>query len=359
MTIKSKGPQPASILIVGEAPGETEDIMGTPFVGASGQELRRMLTQAGIDIAECRLTNVFMDRPEGNKIDNFCGKKADVGGKDYPFIPLSQGKYFHRELAEGALAHLRVEIDATQPKLVLALGNTPCWALLERTGINKLRGALYPLALSGTAWTCPVLPTFHPAYILRAWSDRPIAVTDFLKANRFVTEGFHVPRRELWLAPTLEECERFVEDFIFSPWERREWFGPLSFDVETFGGTVTCIGFAPSEDRAITIPFYDPTAPDRNYWPDADTERKAWGLVRRVLESEIPKLGQNGLYDVQYCHRWKIKVHRYLHDTMIRHHALEPEMPKGLGFLATIYTDEAQWKVLRDRNKDNFKLEDE
>ncbi len=65
------------------------------------------------------------------------------------------------------------------------------------------------------------------------------------------------------------------------------------------------------------------------------------------------------MYDIQYCHRYGLRVNRYAHDTMIRHHALQPEMEKGLGFLASIYTDEAPWKVLRDRNRDNMKIDDD
>lgn len=82
-------------------------------------------------------------------------------------------------------------------------------------------------------------------------------------------------------------------------------------------------------------------------------------VCKAVCESDIPKLGQNFLYDLQYLHRAGIRPRAFRHDTMIKHHSLHPELDKGLGFLATLYTDEAPWKVLRDRNKDNFKIDDE
>jgi DNA polymerase len=348
MRCKPKGPTHADILIVGEAPGKDEDILGIPFVGASGQELDRMLNQAGLPPAACRFTNVFQTRPPNNDLGAFCGKRSDVP-KDYSLPPLGQGQWVLPEhLSE--LDRLGGEIEETRPKLVIACGNTPCWALLGRTGVTKLRGTIF----HSERYNVPVLPTFHPAAILREWSNRTISVTDYIKARRFVTEGFSVPRRELWLAPTIQEVKSFFARYIYAVRP-----AILSVDIETFGGTITCIGFSPSPLRAITIPFYDPAQPDRNYWPTKELEREAWMLVKEVLESDIPKLGQNFLYDLQYLWRAGVRVKNATHDTMIRHHSLYPEMPKSLGFLASIYTDEANWKVLRDRNRDNLKADDE
>ena len=120
------------------------------------------------------------------------------------------------------------------------------------------------------------------------------------------------------------------------------------------------IGFAPSIDEALCIPFLDPRKrPSQNYWETLEEELEAWGLVKQICESDIPKLGQNGLYDIQYLFRYGIKVSRYLHDTMILHHAMYPELEKGLGFMGSVYTDEAPWKLERARNKENFKQDDE
>lgn len=357
MPIKSSGPTPCDVLFVGEAAGQQESVLGVPFVGDAGQELRSQLNQAGFEGGSkrplypdqgVRMTNVFMEQPPKNDIDFFCGKRADVP-KAYPYPALAQGKYVLEKYLPY-LEQLREEILACRPRLIVALGNVPCWALLRRTGITKLRGAVYGCELVPGV---PVLPTFHPSYILRTWQDRVIAVGDLMKAKRFLDEGFNPPRRELWLDPTIEEVREFCQRILDDP-------PPLlSFDIETFADTITCIGFSPRPDLAITIPFYDPSKPDRNFWPTKELEVEAWHWCFKLLTSDIPKVGQNGLYDIQYCHKHGIPVRRYRHDTMIKHHALYPELPKGLGFMATLYTDEAQWKVLRDRNKDNFKIDDE
>lgn len=176
-------------MIVGEAPGETEERLGLPFMGHSGKELRLMLEQAGIAPSSVFFTNVFMTRPPNNDIDRFCGKRGDVS-KTYSYPALRQGKYILEEHLHE-LERLKAEIEMVQPDLILPLGNTACWAVLRRTGIGKLRGNVFPCELSSGP---SVLPTYHPAAILRQWELRVIAIADLIKAKRFLDEGFHVPR---------------------------------------------------------------------------------------------------------------------------------------------------------------------
>lgn len=356
--IKSTGPEQARILVVGEAPGKDEIALGAPFVGASGRELKRMLTQAGIDPATCRFTNVFMTRPVDNKIENYCGKKADVGGNGYLFPPLSAGKYFFPELL-FELVRLADEINRCNPTLILALGNTACWALLGQTGISKLRGNKFESKLEG-ATGFSVIPTYHPAAVLRQWDLRVIAVQDFIKAERFVREGFSLPQRRLLLDPVLDEVIEWTNKHIWWPWKAGRLKRPLALDIETKAETITMIGFAPSPEDAICIPFLDPRKrPDMNYWSTFEEEWEAYQIVKKICESDIPKLGQNGLYDIQYLFRYGIRVRRYLEDTMLLHHSRYPELEKGLGFMGSVYTDEAPWKLERARNKENFKQDDE
>jgi uracil-DNA glycosylase len=356
--IQPKGPEQARILVVGEAPGRDEIALGLPFVGASGRELMRMLTQAGINPDECRFTNVFLTRPVDNKIENYCGKKLEVGGTAYQHPPLSAGKYFFPELL-FELVRLAAEVVECRPDLIIALGNTACWALLGQTGISKLRGNKFVSTLAG-AEGFPVIPTYHPAAVMRQWDLRVIAVQDFIKCNRFVTEGFSLPQRRLLLDPTLDEVRAWVDQYIWWPWKAGRFNGPLTLDIETKAETITMIGFAPSITDALCIPFLDPRKkPDQNYWTTFEDEWEAYLIVKKILESPIPKLGQNGLYDIQYCFRYGWRIMEYLEDTMILHHSRYPELEKGLGFMGSVYTDEAPWKLERARNKENFKQDDE
>lgn len=356
--IASSGPANAKIMVIGEAPGKDEIMRGVPFVGASGRELRKMLDQAGIDPEACYFTNVFMTRPKENKVDNYCAKKAVVG-KDYSLPPLKAGHYVVPELL-FELVRLASEIDRVKPKLIIALGNTAIWALIGQTGISKVRGNKFISTLLG-AEGYDVIPTYHPSAILRQWDLRVVAVQDFIKCERYVREGFTLPRRELLLDPTLREVEEWLNKNIWWPFKAGRLCGPVTLDIETKAETITMIGFAPDKTKGICIPFFDPRKkPSQNYWPTFEEERAAYRLCCRVLEDpRIEKLGQNGLYDIQYLFRYHCRVRNYTHDTMIRHHSLYPELEKGLGFMGSVYTDEAPWKLMRARNKENFKLDDE
>lgn len=355
--ISAVGPKSARVMVVGPAAGEDDIKMGAPFMGASGRELKRMLARGNIDPAECYFTNVFMTRPKDNKIENYCGKKADVGGAEYPYPPLSTGKYLFPELLHE-LPRLAREISEVKPDLIFALGNVACWALLGQTGINKMRGNKFDSTLEGASGFA-VIPTHEPVAVLRQWDLRVIVITDFLKGERFLREGFKLPQRRLLLDPTLEEIHAWTKEFIWDRWNNGT-LKRLALDIETKAETITMIGFASGNQDALCIPFFDPRKkPSQNYWPDFASEFEAYCVVKEICESEIPKLGQNGLYDIQYLYRYGIKVRRYLHDTMIKHHAGFPELEKGLGFMGSVYTDEAPWKLERNRNKDNYKQDDE
>jgi DNA polymerase I-like protein with 3'-5' exonuclease and polymerase domains len=81
-------------------------------------------------------------------------------------------------------------------------------------------------------------------------------------------------------------------------------------------------------------------------------------LVEALLASAIPKVFQNGVYDLQYLLRMGLTVNNCAHDTMLLHHSLFPEMKKGLGFLASIYSSEASWKLMRHEKADTVKRDE-
>jgi hypothetical protein len=114
------------------------------------------------------------------------------------------------------------------------------------------------------------------------------------------------------------------------------------------------VGFAPSPSKAIIIPFVDNRKGNGSYWPDVESERRAWEWVGRYLaHSEVPEIelvGQNTLYDINWL--WTkvgLTPRNYVRDTMLKHHAINPELEKGLGFLGSIYTDEPAWKTMRGK----------
>ncbi len=326
------------IAIVGEAYGEQEEKQRLPFVGAAGYALTQMLDEAGISRASCYLTNVFNLRPPSNRIEALCGPKQD-GLQGYP--ALVKGKHVRAEFA-SELERLGAELVSVNPNIIIALGNTAMWSLLGRTAISKFRGTTE--LSTHTARGFKVLPTYHPAAVLRQWEIRPVTILDLMKAAReSAFPEIRRPKREIWIEPTLEDLEEFYERYIVPS-------DCLSIDIETAGNQITCIGIGCSPRYALVIPFTDTRAKTRSYWDTHDAERKAWLLVKRVLELPNRKLFQNGLYDIAFIWRTTgIKVRNAAEDTMLLHHALQPESLKGLGFLGSIYSDEGSWKQMRER----------
>lgn len=326
----------SDIFILGEAYGEAEEREQTPFCGPSGYHLTLMLEEAGIRRADCYLTNTFNIRPPRNDITWFCGTRAE-GISGYPF--LAKGKYVRREFS-SELDRLTKEILDVDPNIILALGNTALWALLGTTGISKIRGTIG--TTTHTVAGFKVLPTYHPAAILRQPELRPVTILDFQKALRESTFPEVIrPSREIWIEPELEDLERFYNEHI-------ERSSRIAVDIETSGREITCIGFSPAATVALVVPFVDGRRARRSYWPTLESELRAWAYVRRVLDHPSEKVFQNGTFDISFIWRsYGIKVRNPAHDTLLLHHSLYPESPKSLAFLGSVYTNEASWKLMR------------
>lgn len=339
------------IAIIGEAWGAEEARLGLPFVGASGRELDRMLEEAEIDKRDCHLTNVFNLQPQPtNDVKNLGGPR---GTSNVPMPEMQRGVYLlDRYFPE--VQRLWKELAELSPNLALCVGNTPLWALTGSYGIRSLRGTITQATFGGLS--VKVLPTYHPAAVLRDWSIRSVVVADFMKARRqALFPEVRRPARRIWIEPDLRDIEKFYE--VYGKKATK-----LSADIETTGkgldAQISCVGFAPSKDLALVIPFTDLRKPGGSYWPTPHQEKMAWTWVDRFLQhvdnEDIEILGQNFLFDINWL--WTkvgLRPRNFARDTMLKHHAINPELEKGLGFLGSIYTDEPAWKLMR--KSDNTK----
>ncbi len=395
------GPAKPRMLLIGEAWGADEESAREPFVGSSGKELFTMLGEAraaaggdGVDesmmehsqimesfifgsawIRQRRpwldregigFTNVFNLRPLANNLDNICLTRKELKDagldKGYPndWPSLVRGRYLRPEYAPE-LDRLEAEIAQLAPSLIVLLGNTPCWGLLKKTAISGIRGAtayaLWPARAGAPAWK--VLPTFHPASVLYQWSNRVIVVADFIKAFRECRFAeVRRPKRRVLIDPTIEEVEAYAAKLISLA---EASFGPLEIgaDCETEGGQMSMTTLAPSVDEAIVIPFIDKRKPGWSYWPDIGQEYRALCAIDRVYRHpNIRLVGQNFIYDLQYKMPLGLQLARTPEDTMMLHHSMYPELNKGLGFLGSIYTDEASWKLMRTEKADTEKRDE-
>jgi uracil-DNA glycosylase family 4 len=133
----------AQLMFVGEAPGADEDAQGEPFVGAAGQLLTKIIQATGLSRADVYIANILKCRP------------------DTPGQSAGNRKPTPDEMAT-CIPYLHEQIDLIQPKVIVALGATAVEGLLGKTlGITKLRGNWQ--TYRGT----PLMPTFHPSYLLR------------------------------------------------------------------------------------------------------------------------------------------------------------------------------------------------
>lgn len=350
MTSITSGPQPADVLIVGEAPGSDEIRKGEPFVGKSGQELTRMLHEAGLIRTACRIVNVTSYRPPGNDISHFFPSAKAAAG--IPNAKLINGRYCTPEIAAG-LMKLKAEIARTKPKVIIPLGDTALWALTGLSGIGSWRGSVLRHSESGAT----IVPTYHPAGVLRMWSWRFIAVNDLRRAAHYTTAAY--PERELKLnaEPTYVEVISTLKRLMLeldTSWGTEKILAVgegtrlrVAVDIETRANHIDCIGIAWSATDAMCIPLCR-MADTSSYWTldeEADILRH---LRHFLLHPQVDVVGQNFLYDAMYFARYYGWYPTPYLDTMIAHAVAFPGIPKSLDFLSSLYLDDhLYWKAER------------
>lgn len=146
--VPGAGPLSADVVLVGEAPGETEVEQGTPFVGPAGKRLDGILEEIGVDRSELYVTNLVKSRLPDNRTPS----KGEI--------------HAWRTLLEA-------EIERVDPSVVILLGTTAARALLETdAGVTEIHGQRFERG--GRT----LIPVFHPAATLYDRSKRPVLVED-------------------------------------------------------------------------------------------------------------------------------------------------------------------------------------
>lgn len=343
--VNGSGSPSAKIMLVGEAPGADEDAVGLPFQGVSGFQLLHLLCESkilprdytaytkkggGIDwtSTELYVTNVARTRPPENKISHFIPeRKTDVTSRHIKY----RDRFVTEEITRGVAA-LKSEIALISPNIVITLGNIPLWALTGRWGILKWRGSM----LQSDVCNVKVIPTIHPAAILRQWSMRGSVITDLRRAAPF-RERIPYPKPE-WnfrIRPGFETVLAVLRTLIRQADERDQNEVPLrlSFDLETVGGHIACAGISWTLVDAVCIPFIYGTG---SYWT-LDQEWMIIGLLKRLLTHQrVSVVGQNILYDCQYTDRWWLFIPNVGQDCMIAWHSIFSDLPKALAFQASM-----------------------
>ncbi len=359
--VPGDGPSTATVIVVGEAPGSTEDADGRPFVGQSGQLLKNTLRAAGFNTeTDCFFTNICPFQPKGNDFEAalYSGPTAKTK---------TPTALLHKFTSE-----LRDEIQRRRPTLVIPVGGEALRAVTGKSSIDNWRGSILQGQVGGGVGSRPfkVIPTYHPARVLREFTTLSVFEHDIRRAYSEWCDGGIV--RDLGLVleinPTFERVISFLKSLL-----ERVGNTTLALDIETSrdsGETprnhVRCLGIADSPTHALCIPFISnhrlystnrPVDQPSNIihlgpltLPSAETHANShWteeqeyvilGLLHQILSARtITKDLQNCPFDAQILSKdFGLHLHGPIFDTMVASHTLYCELPKDLGFLASLYT---------------------
>jgi uracil-DNA glycosylase family 4 len=144
--VPGEGCAQAALMFVGEAPGADEDAQGRPFVGRAGALLDKIINACALNRCDVYITSILKCRPPGNRDP-------------------------HPDEIAQCLPYLEAQIKAIQPAVIVALGAHAARTLLETDApIGKMRGLFQDYTPSGAERPIKLMPTYHPAYLLRNYS---------------------------------------------------------------------------------------------------------------------------------------------------------------------------------------------
>ena len=148
----SDGNPNSKIMLIGEAPGHDEDIQGKPFVGRSGKLLDKMLNAIELSRDKVYIANIIPWRPPNNR--------RPTDNEINMCLPM-----------------IKKHIEIINPSAILLLGSTATYALIKNSeGITKIRGKWVDIEINGKKY--PMLPTFHPAFLLRQPAQKKFSWED-------------------------------------------------------------------------------------------------------------------------------------------------------------------------------------
>jgi uracil-DNA glycosylase family 4 len=315
----------AKIVIVGDYTTPFDDKALKPFTGPNGSVLESCLHGAGLIKGNVYITNTF------KSVTKRYGKTANTD-----FFDEEKKKFTELGLEHAEM--LRREIEAIQPNVIVAAGNPALMALTGLSSVAKYRG--YVCMTSKLRTPTKLIPTYSPGSTLRGtYTNRHMIVSDLRKAKQEseFPELVRPDRHLIYDHKTVEECLQWLDYYVSQP--------RVCFDIEVINYEVSCVSFASTPDVGCVIPIGDSEFKPQG-WIE-DEELQLWRGIQRVLGNpNTTKIVQNGMFDIHFlATRCGVMVRGPIHDTMIAHSVMFPELPKGLDFLGSIYCGAQEyWK---------------
>lgn len=302
--LSGEGPLDAKICFVIDAPHRGDESAGSLMSDYAGDLFWRHMRFGGINRAKCRIEPI--------------SKAIPPDGKFYYLHEDKQEHYKHDCLKRLQECNANVFVPVGQTALDLLTGETQIqkWHMSIMKGFNGKKA----------------IPVLSPSHVMRMYKDHFfLRLSAFRISEEAQFADFRLPKRELIINSQADEVFSFLKECQQSEW--------LSVDIETFEGQITCVGFAPSAMRSMSVI----TQPE--HW-DEKTQFQIWLEIQKTLLSSAKKIFQNGIYDLTYFAKYGIRVKNFVcgHDTMIAQRLLNPELSQSLATIAKIYTKEPYWK---------------
>lgn len=313
----------SGVLLVGEALGEQEALVGAPFAGKAGVMLNQMLQRIGVKRDDLWIDNCLRCSPPENKLN---------------------GEWYELDVLRHCAAHLDHTIETLKPKVIVTLGEIPLQRVLgldKDAKITPYRGYVQ----WSEKYNCWVVPTYHPSYIMRGNQHLSgVWLSDLDRALTIAREGFDYHRATLHVDPTPAEMLGWVERYEGALEDDPTTL--LSYDIETPmkakgvedddllddpSYEILRVGFAFRAGEALSIPWSGEYVP----------------LIRRLMGSAGVKVVWNGPYDNPRLIWNGVNISGEVWDGMLAWHVLQSDLPKKLEFVASmLLADQKRWKHL-------------
>lgn len=315
---------PGGLLIVGEAPGAEEDRGGKPFVGKSGQLLRRLLAQASVNMDEVTITNSVWCRPPENVKPANHVVKLCTSNWLFPYI------------------------DLLKPRAILSLGGTALKALLSCGEMSVMANSESVMTVPAHPEWPPLVVGIHPAAVLRSGGTSEPMLVNAIKKFKELSEG----RTKVLVgerATVTVWCPKGVDDLtgLFRRIHEHRSAGRVAYDLETTGldpfphkdvptPRVLCLSLASTDTSATVIPM---SHKEFAGWTDG-VRAAIYDELRALLNDPgVVKYGHNAKFDDLWLHQVlgiDVKQQRgaggYVNqrDSMLLHALLDPDARHGL-----------------------------
>jgi len=317
----------ASVLFVGEAPGEEEVKQGTPFVGPAGRRLRWFITEAGLIEEECAFVNTCRCRPPV---------------KDRPYEAVESNRRPEPIEVAHCSRYLEDDLQRFKGKLIVLLGNTPLDAILGRWRVGTAHG--YGFLKEGRRYYV----MYHPSYIMRAkppFALDPMYHEEMRKIKVFLDSEHKIPYN------IVDDCDKATEmvESILHEAEERDEGAIVSFDIETSG-------FDPLAEGAQVVSMSFTLRDGPTWWvpmnhresPNLDHHAEIAEIVKPLFtDPRVKMVAQNAKFDLKFMQAiYGVRSTNLWLDTQLAVFLLEGKYsPQGLHQCAWKFTDYGGWDI--------------